>query len=229
MKIIGLTPLYDVAENRLFMLRKYIELIERNGAYAVILPFNSDRKFLEEIVNRLDGIVFTGGLDVAPSYYNEDKILECGISSYVRDELEFNLMDICYKKDIPTLGICRGLQIMNVYLGGTLYQDLKKQKDISIIHSQDKPYNDLVHEVTNYGMFKEKFGDRFYVNSLHHQAIKDVADELEVLQKSSDDIVEAAYVKDKKFFLGVQYHPEMALDTLSQGHEIVKMFLDSIK
>ena len=78
-------------------------------------------------------------------------------------------------------------------------------------------------------MFKEKFGDKFYVNSLHHQAIKDVADELEVLQKSSDDIVEAAYVKDKKFFLGVQYHPEMALDTLSQGHEIVKMFLDSIK
>ena len=64
MKIIGLTPLYDVAENRLFMLRKYIELIERNGAYAVILPFNSDRKFLEEIVDRLDGIVFTGGIDV---------------------------------------------------------------------------------------------------------------------------------------------------------------------
>ena len=77
MKIIGLTPLYDVAENRLFMLRKYIELIERNGAYAIILPFNSDRKFLEEIVDRLDGIVFTGGLDVAPSYYGEDKILEC--------------------------------------------------------------------------------------------------------------------------------------------------------
>ena len=148
MKIIGLTPLYDVAENRLFMLRKYIELIERNGAYAIILPFNSDRKFLEEIVERLDGIVFTGGLDVAPSYYGEDKILECGISSNVRDELEFNLMDICYQKDIPTLGICRGLQIMNVYLGGTLYQDLKKQKDISIIHSQDKPYNDLVHELS---------------------------------------------------------------------------------
>ena len=229
MKIIGLTPLYDVAENRLFMLRKYIELIERNGAYAIILPFNSDRKFLEEIVDRLDGIVFTGGLDVAPSYYGEDKILECGISSNVRDELEFNLMDICYQKDIPTLGICRGLQIMNVYLGGTLYQDLKKQKGISIIHSQDKPYNDLVHEVTNYGMFKEKFGDKFYVNSLHHQAIKDVAEKLEVLQKSSDDIVEAAYVKNKKFFLGVQYHPEMALDTLKQGHEIVKMFLDSIE
>ena len=229
MKIIGLTPLYDVAENRLFMLRKYIELIERNGAYAIILPFNSDRKFLEEIVDRLDGIVFTGGLDVAPSYYGEDKILECGISSNVRDELEFNLMDICYQKDIPTLGICRGLQIMNVYLGGTLYQDLKKQKGISIIHSQDKPYNDLVHEVTNYGMFKEKFGDKFYVNSLHHQAIKDVAEKLEVLQKSSDDIVEAAYVKNKKFFLGLQYHPEMALDTLKQGHEIVKMFLDSIE
>ena len=120
MKIIGLTPLYDVAENRLFMLRKYIELIERNGAYAVILPFNPDMKFLEEIVDRLDGIVFTGGLDVAPSYYGEDKILECGISSNIRDELEFNLMDICYQKDIPTLGICRGLQIMNVYLGGTL-------------------------------------------------------------------------------------------------------------
>ena len=229
MKIIGLTPLYDVAENRLFMLRKYIELIERNGAYAIILPFNSDRKFLEEIVDRLDGIVFTGGLDVAPSYYGEDKILECGISSNVRDELEFNLMDICYQKDIPTLGICRGLQIMNVYLGGTLYQDLKKQKGISIIHSQDKPYNDLVHEVTNYGMFKEKFGDKFYVNSLHHQAIKDVAEKLEVLQKSSDDIVEAAYVKNKKFFLGLQYHPEMALDTLKQGHEIIKMFLDSIE
>ena len=78
-------------------------------------------------------------------------------------------------------------------------------------------------------MFKEKFGDKFYVNSLHHQAIKDVAEKLEVLQKSSDDIVEAPYDKNNKYFLGVQYHPEMALDTLKQGHEIVKMFLDSIE
>ena len=67
------------------------------------------------------------------------------------------------------------------------------------------------------------------LGDVYKRQIKDVADELEVLQKSSDDIVEAAYVKDKKFFLGVQYHPEMALDTLKQGHEIVKMFLDSIK
>ncbi len=228
MKIIGLTPLYDVGENRLFMLRKYINLIEQNGAYAVILPFNSDRKFLEEIVDRLDGIVFTGGLDVAPSYYNEDKIEACGKSSFVRDKLEFELMDICYKKDIPTLGICRGFQIMNVYLGGNLYQDLKKQKDIEIIHSQEKPYNDLVHEVENYGFFREKFGEKFYVNSLHHQAVKELAENLVVLQKSSDGIVEAGYVPEKKFFLGLQWHPEMAIDTLEQGHEIVKMFLDSI-
>lgn len=229
MKIIGLTPLYDVAENRLFMLRKYIELIERNGGFAVVLPFNTNRDFLEDITDRLDGVVFTGGQDISPSFYGEDKIDECGISSSVRDDFEFELMDICYKKDVPTFGICRGLQLMNVYLGGSLYQDLKKQKDIKIIHSQDKPYDDLVHKVTNFGFFKKKFDDSFYVNSLHHQAIKEISNKLEILQKSSDGIIEAAFAPDKKFFLGVQYHPEMALDTLEQGHEIVKMFLDSMK
>lgn len=227
MKLIAITPDYDENTDKLQINKAYIDLVERNGAIPVILPFNEKLEVLSEYADIFDGFIISGGADISPRFYGQDKNLECGFSLNLRDELEYNLVKILYDKNIPTLGICRGMQIMNVALGGTLHQDLKYKKNVKIKHNQDKVHYDLVHKVKNENKtyFQKLFKEDFYVNSLHHQAIDKLSNKLTVGQISNDGVIEGVYADGKRFFVGVQWHPEKCPVNMKEVEILMEDFI----
>jgi putative glutamine amidotransferase len=209
--IIGITPLFDDDKDSIWMLPGYMNGIMMAGGLPFILPFTSDEEDILRMAEDFDGFVFTGGPDVDPSFYNEKKLSCCGEIQLSRDYLEMKLFNQLIKTDKPVLGICRGLQLINVALGGTLYQDLNSQrKEMTFNHQQNPPYNQPIHKIVICGSKLSDIYDRkeIMVNSCHHQAVKKLADRLKTAAISEDGVIEAAYITDKKFVLAVQYHPE---------------------
>ena len=145
--LIGLTPIVDAGRDSLWMLPGYMQGLEAVGGIGMMLPLTDDAAMLKDSVDRVDGLLLTGGNDVAPVLYGETKETFCGENDPRRDRMEARLIELALQADKPVFGICRGLQILNVVLGGTLYQDLKTQTGTEITHSMDKPYDRTVHEV----------------------------------------------------------------------------------
>lgn len=211
--MIGVLPLYDKEKDSYWMLPGYMKGIEEAGGIPVILPLTSDSQVIRSLAETYDGFLFTGGQDVHPERYGEKKQSYCGETCRERDEMEFALFERILELDKPALGICRGLQLFNAVLGGTLYQDIAAQLSIrsTIIHKQEKPYHKPVHPVSLventplYGIWKQ---DRLHVNSLHHQGIKQLSKHLRVAATAADGLVEAVYMEKKQFVLAVQWHPE---------------------
>ena len=176
--LIGLTPIVDAGRDSLWMLPGYMQGLEAVGGIGMMLPLTDDAAMLKDIVDRVDGLLLTGGNDVAPVLYGETKETFCGENDPRRDRMEARLIELALQADKPVFGICRGLQILNVVLGGTLYQDLKPQTGTEIAHSMDKPYDRTVHEVN---ILPDTPLAALYgpgplaVNSRHHQGIKGLA------------------------------------------------------
>ena len=176
--LIGLTPIVDAGRDSLWMLPGYMQGLEAVGGIGMMLPLTDDAAMLKDIVDRVDGLLLTGGNDVAPVLYGETKETFCGENDPRRDRMEARLIELALQADKPVFGICRGLQILNVVLGGTLYQDLKTQTGTEITHSMDKPYDRTVHEVN---ILPDTPLAALYgpgplaVNSRHHQGIKGLA------------------------------------------------------
>ena len=126
--IIGLSPLYDDEKQGLWMRPGYLDVVYACGAIPLVLPFDSDAVDVEQMLSICDGLIMTGGADVNPRLYGEEPLSECGPLQPIRDELEYRLLDQAIEADMPILGICRESQILNVFLGGSLYQDLSSQK-----------------------------------------------------------------------------------------------------
>jgi len=230
--IIALTPLWDKKLESSWMLTGYMDLIIRNGGVPVMLPFCDDEASVSEIVQRFDGFVFTGGDDIAPSYYNQEKTGQCGDACEKRDILEFALFKEVVKTDKPVLGICRGMQFLNVALGGTLYQDLPTQKPGDVVHRQPAPFDALTHTVTvekDTLLYEITQTEQFVVNSLHHQAVADVAPCLKVCASTADGLAEAVYNPEKTFLMGVQWHPEMIFLHDENSMKIGKAFVDACR
>ena len=218
MPIIGVTPLIDRARSSMWMLPAYPNGLAVGLMIPMILPLTSDEFEIESVMDVCDGILITGGQDVTPSLYGEEVLPECGEYFDLLDEMEIIIIKKAMERDYPLLGICRGIQILNVALGGTLYQDIPSQVDTKIKHHMEPPYDRVQHEVNIikdsllYDRYKQ---DRIGVNSYHHQAIKHLSPKLEVMAESDDGIIEAVYVPDKKFIWAVQWHPEMWLDNIN--------------
>lgn len=209
--LIAVTPL--VHEKRGFQLMnpEYLRGIELAGGAPVVLPLTQERGVLEAILTRCSGLLLTGGHDVTPALYGQETLPVCGELSAARDGLEGWLLDWALERDMPVLGICRGVQMLNVHLGGTLYQDLPTQRPDSVEHSQQPPYETPVHTVcpTPGGFLAGLIGEgSFPVNSLHHQAVDLPAPGLSVEARAQDGVVEALHMPGKRFVLGVQWHPE---------------------
>ena len=184
--------------------------LETQGAGIVILPPQpSDR--LGAILHKLDGVLLPGGVDVDPAHFGEEPIPQMGEVSLERDEVELFVARYTALHGIPTLGICRGIQVMNVALGGSLYQDLPAQGFGTIQHSQKAEPPVLSHSVEQAGPspLNRLFEPRFRVNSYHHQALKDLAPGLHPVATAPDGIVEAVVLEGHPFYFGVQWHPEL--------------------
>lgn len=194
----------------------YIKAVTRAGGIPVILPNNTDISCVEEIAAKLDGFLLSGGDDVDPALFGERATAKLGAVIPRRDNFEIALTRyVVEKTNKPMLGICRGIQVMNVAMGGSLHIDLPS--DGKLCHSLNMyPRNVCSHEVVmtpNTRMAGLMGGDTGNVNSFHHQAIKDVAEGLVVSARSvPDGVVEAVELPGERFVVGVQWHPEELVD-----------------
>jgi putative glutamine amidotransferase len=212
--IIGVTPLWDAERKSVWMLPDYLEGIKAAGGVPVVLPLEMSEEDANCIVETCDGFLFTGGQDVTPELYGMKDATRTIVPSPERDRLETLLLGKALQADKAVLGICRGLQFLNVFLGGTLWQDLPSQHPSDIVHRQGKPYGIPTHKVMLDGDLKTLLGkDILEVNTLHHQAVKELADDLTPMAVAPDGLIEAARMTSKRFVWAVQWHPEYMFKT----------------
>ncbi|HET7478887.1 MAG TPA: gamma-glutamyl-gamma-aminobutyrate hydrolase family protein [Rubrobacteraceae bacterium] len=196
----------------------YVEGVAHAGGVPVVLPPVGEQRAAEAVIGGLDGLLLSGGSDLDPSYYGEKPIPELNVTLPERDAFEMALLGEALRRGIPIFGICRGLQVLNVALGGTLYQDLPAQLGREILaHRQETPKWQPTHEVEIHegswvGGITESTCVK--VNSYHHQSIKDLADGLRVSGRSSDGVIEAIESHDfsERWLVGVQWHAEAMRD-----------------
>ena len=190
--------------------KRYIEAIKAAGGVPVLIPLGSSAIEVAQILAHVDGLLLTGGEDIDPQHYGEKPIAQLGQVSAARDQTELSAVQIAFARDLPLLAICRGLQVANVALGGTLYQDIETQIPNALKHPVDK-WEELSHpiELTPASKLARILGtNTLSVNSLHHQAAKSVAPDLSVSARASDGVIEALEANSRSFFVCVQCHPE---------------------
>lgn len=204
----------------------YIQAIIAAGGVPFCIPFVLE-KDMEQLIQDIDGLLLTGGGDINPLLFGEEPQPRLGRVLTARDVNEMRWTEIALQHNIPILGICRGLQILNVALGGTIYQDIYSQsKRDRLLHTQTSPRSETSHYVylkENSQLQKIMMKSKIKVNSFHHQAIKDVASELSIVGQASDGIIEAVEHKQAHFCIGVQWHPE---ELAKKGEENSKKLFD---
>lgn len=228
-KIIGVIPLWDEERKSIWMLPGYLDGIRNAGGLPVILPLTSNQADAATLLMKCDGLLMTGGQDVDPFLYGHTATDRCGAVCRERDEMETHFFHEAIRQNIPILGICRGLQMINVLMGGTLYQDLPTETNSRINHHMQAPYDRVSHQVSltpDTALHQLLQVEDMGVNSYHHQAIKVLGAELEVMAVAEDGIVEAVLLPSRKFVWAVQWHPEYDL-TNSSSQKIFKAFIDS--
>ncbi len=230
--LIGITPQYDYDNNFIRIQAHYLEAISTAGGIPFLLPLDTDPNDIDQIIRNFDGFLFPGGPDIDPLSFGEETIPEGGIVLPKRDRIEKLIFESTYKTNKPLFGICRGLQAFNIFLKGTIYQDIGAQYDSSprIGHYQKSADEVMSHTInirSNSILDKLLKKTNIRVNSFHHQAINELAPSLEVAARSPDNLIEAAYSKSKPFLLGVQWHPEHLYSIDQDQFTIFKAFIDN--
>lgn len=203
---------------RSYVNNDYVESLEQAGCIPVLLPVISNLNDVKEQMEGLDGIVLSGGYDIDPALYGEHPMQGQGFTMNEVDRFYLAVIHAADEKKIPVLGICKGIQAINVAYKGTLYQDLKTQKASAGQHMQQAPRYSAFHQVeTEEGSFlRGVLGEKEMVNSFHHQSIKDTAPGFRVTARALDGVVEGIEKEEGTFMAGVQWHPEMMAKF---GHE----------
>ena len=228
--VIAVTPLYDDKRDRFWILPAYYEGITEAGGLPILLPLTADRKQLEQCVKMCDGVLFTGGQDVSPAMYGEQPFNETVHCCEKRDGMEATALELAIELDRAVLGICRGIQLINAVLGGNLYQDLPVQHPSELCPNQEAPYDRPVHEVhVVKGTPLEELlcTDTLRVNSLHHQAVKELAPSLQKMAVSADGLTEALCRPASRFLWAVQWHSEYMYQNDSSARAIFKRFVEA--
>ncbi|MFQ5593242.1 MAG: gamma-glutamyl-gamma-aminobutyrate hydrolase family protein [Anaerolineae bacterium] len=216
------------------MTQVYIQRLGMAGAAPIIVPLLQSDDALRAIYERLDGLFLAGGVDVDPSYYGEPPHPKLGEVNRDRDRVELALLRWALEGNLPILAVCRGIQVLNVAAGGTLYQDIEAQIPHSIRHNyhQIKPRNYRAHEVTvepgsrlSTVMGTQEIG----VNSLHHQAVKNVAPGFHATAWAADGVIEGIEGLNGHFVVGVQWHPEALAEEDEAMQSLFDSFVDEIQ
>lgn len=230
--IIGVVPLIDYSKSCFWMLPGYMNGLKQAGAMPIMFPVIYNNADAEMLADMCDGFLFTGGQDVDPAVYGAEKTELCGECCPERDTMEKLLLDIAMKRDIPVLGICRGIQFINACLGGTLWQDIPTQFSDKLTHCQKPPYNKPVHDVMidrNSPLHELLKKECIAVNSYHHQGVRELSPGLKSMASAPDGLVEAVYAPDHKFLWAVQWHPEFSYESDKNSLLIFNAFVEKCK
>ncbi|MBI4377999.1 MAG: gamma-glutamyl-gamma-aminobutyrate hydrolase family protein [Nitrospinae bacterium] len=212
--LIGITSDYDEVNRQpaFFIKKGYITAIEDSGGIPLLLCPTKSEVVVSRFINLIDGLLISGGgFDIDPKLYGEEPHPMLGKTIPERTDFEIKLLKGALEKRIPVLGICGGHQLINVYFGGTLYQDISSQCQDTINHKQSTPSYNPSHHIKIYSstrLLRILGTDSIMVNSNHHQSIKRIADCLKVNAVADDGVIEAIEYDGEDFILGVQWHPE---------------------
>lgn len=215
--------------SRSFVNDDYVQAVIRGGGVPIIIPVGADVEVLEAQCGIVDGFIFTGGVDIDPIHYGEEVMLKNGEIDPRRDAFDLKLMEFAMASGKPILGICRGMQLLNVFNGGDLYQDLSLKESSVIKHNQEKHPESAIHQVSfmHNSILHGLFGDHYRTNSFHHQAVKEVAKGFQMVAMSRDGILEAMEKDGGQFVIGVQWHPEMMAATDEKMHGLFVKFVEA--
>jgi putative glutamine amidotransferase len=208
----------------------YIRAVAQAGGIPILIPAIMDEGDRDELYSRLQGVLFSGGGDINIKYFKGDDHPKIHDVDNDRDVTEFSLLKKSVEDGKPFLAICRGVQVMNVALGGTLYTHIPDQFTTNLKHDQDE-FATIAHPVNidEDSRLAEIFGETLlHVNSLHHQGLKDVASSLKVVGHAPDGLIEAVELPSHPYAMGVQWHPEWMTDQPVM-RRLFKSFVDATK
>ena len=229
--IIAVTPDVDIEGNSK-ILKSYIEAIEEAGGIPLLLPYTQNIDTLSAFIDACDGVYITGGIDIDPKRYGEIKQPWCKDTQDNRDVFDISIFALAKESNKPIMGICRGAQLINVALGGTLYQDIPTEFQTSIQHVQKEPRFEHSHHVNivpDTPLFDLLCKERIKANSFHHQAIKKLGDGLLPMATADDGIIEAIYEPGYKYLRAYQWHPERICKEDENQQKIFKDFILACK
>ena len=212
----------------------YVRAIERAGGVPLLLPPFELAESREAALAALDGLLLTGGGDLDPAYYGEEKLPQCHAPESERDAVEFAFTREALAERMPILGVCRGMQLLNVARGGNLIQDLATQRPQTARHDQlDHPRTLRAHGISlnpDSRLGQILGAPQTMVNSLHHQAVDRPGEGVEIVAWSEDGVAEAMELRDYPFALAVQYHPEELVADDDEGSaRLFRAFVDACR
>lgn len=208
-------------QGRYSLPQTYVEAIQQEGGRVILLPPG------EAIWPEVDGLLLPGGDDIQPHWWGEDILPGLDAWEPERDVYEIFLVREAWQRNVPLFGICRGMQVTNVALGGSLWQDIPRQCPNALLHRQEADLAQVSHLVTIQDGGGRLSCGELWVNSHHHQGIKKLASCLKKGAIAADGLVEAFYAPAKDFFWGVQWHPERLLTEPEAGRQLIHCFVQA--
>ena len=224
----------DIGGDRFYLRKQYCEAIIQAGGSPLLIPLIPDKGFADALTEDLDGIVLSGSnSDVAPHQYKQEPHPKGGAVLTRRDQTDSLLLEGVFKKRKPLLAICFGIQILNVHLGGTLWQDIPSQVPDAVNHDQtsSEDYHSHSLRIKSGSLLYSLAGSKeIRVNSYHHQAIHLLSSKLIPVATAPDGIIEAVEFRSKRqFLLGVQWHPEIGWETDDLSQRIFRCLVEAAK
>lgn len=239
--LIGVTPDFNAGDRKewggreptYFLRARYVRAIEDLGGIPIVLPLVADLGARRRLLTHIDGLLLTGsGPDLAPELYGERQKYRFQVMSQRRATFELEMAQLARAADLPLLGICGGMQALNVAFGGSLYQDIGSQRLHFLQHRQSAPATQLSHgvRIAPKSLLRRIVKSQtIRVNSSHHQSVKDVAASLRTSAVAPDGIIEAIESPSQRFLLGIQWHPEFLFDRHRPHRRLFEAFLEAAR
>ncbi|WP_310604568.1 gamma-glutamyl-gamma-aminobutyrate hydrolase family protein [Anaerosporobacter sp.] len=205
---------------------EYVLALEKVQTIPIIIPPVTRYEMLDTYIDICDGFVLSGGVDINPIYFNQEPSKNLGTVNNKLDVFQIALTKKILRSRKPILAICRGIQLLNICLGGTIHQDMGDIPNETILHMQKSERHRGIHKVdfTPGSKLYELFGDGIFVNSYHHQAVAVPGANLQVVGRSSDNVIEALELKGHPYAIAVQWHPEMMFARTDEMRELFESF-----